>query len=171
MAFDQLSFDSVSPTVPAGPRANDQLGKYRLLELIGSGAMGDVYRAEHVLLGRRVAVKVLRSELARERSLVERFFSEALAVNLVGHPHIVEVTDFAREPDGTVWFVMEFLEGCDLGSLLRHEGKLGVVEPGAFADLIVIDGNPLKKLELFLDQGAHLPVIMKAGKFHKNALK
>ena len=54
--------------------------------------------------------------------------------------------------------------------ILRQEGKLGIVEPGALADLIVVDGNPLKKLELFLDQGAHLPVIMKAGKFHKNAL-
>jgi len=55
--------------------------------------------------------------------------------------------------------------------VLRQEGKLGIVEPGAFADLIVVDGDPLKKLELFLDQGAHLPVIMKAGQFHKNALK
>jgi imidazolonepropionase-like amidohydrolase len=54
--------------------------------------------------------------------------------------------------------------------ILRQEGKLGVVEPGAFADLLVVNGNPLKKLELFLDQGAHLPVIMKAGKFHKNTL-
>ncbi|CAN5836409.1 amidohydrolase family protein [soil metagenome] len=54
--------------------------------------------------------------------------------------------------------------------ILRQEGKLGIVEPGAFADLIVVDGNPLKKLELFLDQGAHLPVIMKGGKFHKNTL-
>jgi imidazolonepropionase-like amidohydrolase len=55
--------------------------------------------------------------------------------------------------------------------VLRQEGKLGIVAPGAFADLIVVDGDPLKKLELFLDQGAHLPVIMKAGQFHKNALK
>jgi imidazolonepropionase-like amidohydrolase len=55
--------------------------------------------------------------------------------------------------------------------ILRQEGKLGIVEPGAFADLIVVDGNPLKKLELFLDQGAHLPMIMKAGQFHKNELK
>jgi len=54
--------------------------------------------------------------------------------------------------------------------ILRQEGKLGIIEPGATADVIVVDGNPLKKLELFLDQGAHLPVIMKAGKFHKNAL-
>jgi imidazolonepropionase-like amidohydrolase len=55
--------------------------------------------------------------------------------------------------------------------VLRHEGKLGVVEPGAFADLIVVDGDPVKDLKLFLDQGTHLPVIMKAGQFHKNALK
>jgi imidazolonepropionase-like amidohydrolase len=55
--------------------------------------------------------------------------------------------------------------------ILRQEGKLGIVEPGAFADLIVVDGDPLKRLELFLDQGAHLPAIMKAGKFHKNALR
>jgi imidazolonepropionase-like amidohydrolase len=54
--------------------------------------------------------------------------------------------------------------------ILRMEGKLGVVAPGAYADLIAIDGNPLKKLELFLDQGRHLPMIMKAGKFHKNKL-
>jgi imidazolonepropionase-like amidohydrolase len=55
--------------------------------------------------------------------------------------------------------------------ILRQDGKLGTIAPGALADLIVVDGNPLKKLELFLDQGAHLPVIMKAGKFHKNELK
>jgi imidazolonepropionase-like amidohydrolase len=55
--------------------------------------------------------------------------------------------------------------------ILRQEGKLGIVEPGAYADLIVVDGDPLKKLELFLDQGRHLPAIMKAGKFHKNELR
>jgi imidazolonepropionase-like amidohydrolase len=55
--------------------------------------------------------------------------------------------------------------------ILRQEGKLGTIAPGALADLIVVDGNPLKKLELFLDQGAHLPAIMKGGKFHKNQLK
>ena len=54
--------------------------------------------------------------------------------------------------------------------ILRQEGKLGVIEPGAMADLIVVDGNPLKKLELFLGQGAHIPVIMQGGRFHKNRL-
>ncbi len=54
--------------------------------------------------------------------------------------------------------------------IVQQEGKLGVIEPGAHADLIAIDGNPLKKLELFLGEGKHMPMIMKAGKFHKNAL-
>jgi imidazolonepropionase-like amidohydrolase len=55
--------------------------------------------------------------------------------------------------------------------IVEREGKLGCLKPGAYADLIAVDGNPLKKLELFLDQGAHLPMIMKGGKFHKNQLK
>ena len=55
--------------------------------------------------------------------------------------------------------------------ILRMDGKLGVIKEGALADLIAVDGNPVKKLELFLDQGAHLPMIMKGGKFHKNRLK
>jgi imidazolonepropionase-like amidohydrolase len=54
--------------------------------------------------------------------------------------------------------------------VVRQEGKLGVIEPGAFADLLVVDGNPLKNLGLFKDGGPNLTAIMKAGKFHKNAL-
>lgn len=54
--------------------------------------------------------------------------------------------------------------------IVQQEGKLGVVEPGAHADLIAVDGDPLANLELFLGEGRHLPMIMKAGKFHKNAL-
>jgi len=54
--------------------------------------------------------------------------------------------------------------------VVRQEGKLGCLKPGAFADLIVVDGNPLKKLDLFQGQGAHIPLIMKGGKFHKNTL-
>jgi imidazolonepropionase-like amidohydrolase len=55
--------------------------------------------------------------------------------------------------------------------IVQQEGKLGVIEPGAHADLIAIDGDPLKNLELFLGQGKHMPMIMTGGKFHKNALK
>jgi imidazolonepropionase-like amidohydrolase len=54
--------------------------------------------------------------------------------------------------------------------IIRQEGKLGIVEPGAYADLILVDGNPLKDLGLFQDQGEHLSVIMQGGRFHKNRL-
>jgi imidazolonepropionase-like amidohydrolase len=54
--------------------------------------------------------------------------------------------------------------------VVRQEGKLGVIEPGAFADLLVVDGDPLKNLGLFKDGGPHLSAIMKGGRFHKNAL-
>jgi imidazolonepropionase-like amidohydrolase len=55
--------------------------------------------------------------------------------------------------------------------IVRMEGKLGCLKPGAFADLLVVDGNPLKDLKLFLDQGQHLSIIMKGGRFHKNRLQ
>jgi imidazolonepropionase-like amidohydrolase len=55
--------------------------------------------------------------------------------------------------------------------LLQREGELGVVAPGAYADLLVVDGNPLKDIALLTDQGAHLAAIMKGGRFHKNALR
>jgi imidazolonepropionase-like amidohydrolase len=54
--------------------------------------------------------------------------------------------------------------------IVRREGKLGVVKPGAYADILVVDGDPIKKLELLTGQGEHLSVIMKAGRFHKNRL-
>jgi tRNA A-37 threonylcarbamoyl transferase component Bud32 len=95
------------------------LGRYRLRELIGTGAMGEVYRAEHMLLGRTVALKVLRPEVASDRDMGERFLAEARAVNLIAHPHIVEISDFQREDDGTLWFVMELLEGEDLAERLK----------------------------------------------------
>jgi tRNA A-37 threonylcarbamoyl transferase component Bud32 len=108
------------------------LGKYRLLERIGSGSMGEVYRAEHVLLGRAAAVKVLRPELASDEQQVERFFAEARAVNMADHRNVVDVTDVTREPDGTAWFVMELLEGSDLASRM-HEQRLSLSQALAIA--------------------------------------
>jgi imidazolonepropionase-like amidohydrolase len=54
--------------------------------------------------------------------------------------------------------------------VVRQEGRLGVIEPGALADLIVLDEDPLRRLEVFLDQGAHIPVVMRDGRFHRNRL-
>ena len=98
-----------------------QLGPYRIIELIGSGAMGNVYKAEHVLLGRRVAIKTLRHELAGSHTLSQRMFAEARVSNLVSSDHIVQVFDVATEPDGTTWFAMELLEGESLAQLCQRE--------------------------------------------------
>jgi serine/threonine protein kinase len=101
--------------------ALDQVGPYRIIERIGSGAMGHVYRAEHTLLGRVVAIKMLRPELTRDEACVRRFLAEARAVNLIAHDHIIDVTDFACTPSGQPWFVMEMLEGSDLALAAAHE--------------------------------------------------
>jgi serine/threonine-protein kinase len=101
-----------NPNEPASDK--QQVGPYRLLERIGEGAMGHVYRAEHTLLGRVVAIKMLRAELTCDDACVRRFLAEAQAVNLIKHPHIIDVTDFSSTPEGQPWFVMEMLEGSDL---------------------------------------------------------
>jgi serine/threonine protein kinase len=102
-------------------RDEQQVGPYRLVERIGEGAMGYVYRAEHTLIGRVVAIKMLRGELTSNDGCVRRFLAEARAVNLIKHPHIIDVTDFASTPEGRPWFVMELLEGSDLLQAAAHE--------------------------------------------------
>ena len=73
---------------------------YRIERLLGLGGMGAVYEAEHPMIRRKVAVKVLRRELALDRGLVQRFFNEARAANSIRHPNIVEVIDLGTLPDG-----------------------------------------------------------------------
>jgi serine/threonine-protein kinase len=89
------------------------LGSYRLLQCVGAGGMGAIYRAVHRQIGRAVAIKVMRRELMVERCLVDRFFREARAANLVRHPHIVEVYDLV-ESERDTYFIMELLRGQDL---------------------------------------------------------
>src|SRR5689334_7075598 len=74
------------------------LGSYRILGTLGEGGMGVVYLAEHVRLGRKVALKTLRSELTHNPVTVKRFFAEARAVNRISHDNIVEITDFIEQP-------------------------------------------------------------------------
>lgn len=114
------------------------LGRYRLITELGSGGMGTVYYAEHVGIGRRAAIKVLDPVLAADRSLVERFFTEARAVNALRHPHIVDVEDLSHEGD-LYYLVMELLEGETLGARLERmkrltlEQLLAIVRPVASA--------------------------------------
>jgi eukaryotic-like serine/threonine-protein kinase len=106
-------------------RNGESVGNYRLLGMIGSGGMGVVYVAEHLLLGRRAAIKFLHQHVSREPEMVERFFNEARAASAVKHPGIVEVYDFGYL-DGRAYLVMEYLDGESLLSHLRVDGTMAV---------------------------------------------
>ena len=93
--------------------------------------MGTIYRAEHTLIGRPAAVKVLNPQYATDRGVVNRFFNEARAATAIQHPGIVEVFDFGYQPDGSAFIVMEFLKGESLASRLQARGTL--LETEAFA--------------------------------------
>lgn len=99
-------------------------GRYRLEKRIGDGAMGWVFVAEHVEIGKKVAVKVLRPSLCRLPEAVSRFRREARAATTIGSKHIVDVTDFGITDTESVFFVMEFLDGEDLSSTIKNEGFL-----------------------------------------------
>jgi serine/threonine protein kinase len=101
-------------------------GRYRVIELIGEGGMGKVYLAEHIEIGKRVALKVLHPSYSRMPDLVERFRREARAASKIGHPNIVDVTDSGTTAEGSVYFVMEYLEGVELGSVIEREGALDI---------------------------------------------
>jgi eukaryotic-like serine/threonine-protein kinase len=103
-----------------------KLGNYRILERIGVGGMGSVYLAEHPLIGKKVALKVIHRELASNREVVSRFFREAKAVNKIGNEHIVEVHDFGQTPEGEHFFIMEYLEGRTLADELERHRVLDV---------------------------------------------
>ncbi|MCA9677956.1 MAG: serine/threonine protein kinase, partial [Myxococcales bacterium] len=102
------------------------IGNYRILSRIGVGGMGAVYLAEHPLIGKRVALKVIHKELASNREVVGRFFNEARSVNRIGNEHIVEVHDLGQSPDGHYFFIMEYLEGRTLAQELGQQGVLAV---------------------------------------------
>lgn len=97
--------------------------KYRIEERISEGGMGAVYRATHVLMGKTVAIKVLRPALAADEKVVARFTREARAASRLAHPHAITVMDFG-EDDGLVFLVMEYLQGRTLKELIREEGPL-----------------------------------------------
>ncbi|MCZ7686517.1 MAG: serine/threonine protein kinase [Sandaracinaceae bacterium] len=98
--------------------------RYRVLGLIGEGGMGAVYVAEHLLIGRKVALKRLHPELMGDPKAVARFQREARAAAAIGHEHIVEVIDLGFGEDEAPFLVMEYLRGSSLAEVLRKSGKL-----------------------------------------------
>ncbi|HEX4516541.1 MAG TPA: serine/threonine-protein kinase, partial [Polyangiaceae bacterium] len=99
-------------------------GGFVILELIGVGGMGRVYRAEQTNLGRTVAVKIVHPHLAGEENAVARFITEARAASRLNHPNSVAVIDFGKTNDGQLYLVMEYLRGKDLARVAYEEGPL-----------------------------------------------
>jgi len=112
--------------IAAGPALIGRIiaDRYRILGLIGEGGMGAVYEAEHLHVGRRVALKRLHPELAADANSVQRFQREARAAGRTGHENVVDVIDLGFADDGAPYLVMELLEGENLAERLRRERQL-----------------------------------------------
>ena len=96
------------------------VGEYEIQAQIGEGAMGTVFSAVHPLIGKKVAIKVLKPELCANQASIDRFVHEAQAVNKIGHPNIVDVFSLGELPDGRAYMVMEWLRGEDLKTRLAR---------------------------------------------------
>jgi serine/threonine protein kinase len=115
-----------------GPEPGDVVGHYKVIEFLGEGGMGTVFKVEHAALGRAYALKVLRSKVVeRDPTAGQKFLREARTASRVRHPNIVDVFDFGHMPDGRPYFVMELLEGESLADRVER----GALPP---AEVVVI---------------------------------
>ncbi len=99
-------------------------GRYAIVREIGRGGMGVVYEAEHVDLGKRVAIKVMLDKYANDAEAIARFKREALAASRIGNPHIIDVDHIGTAPDGRPFVVMELLDGEPLAKILEATGPM-----------------------------------------------
>ncbi|HUJ61667.1 MAG TPA: serine/threonine-protein kinase [Kofleriaceae bacterium] len=98
--------------------------RYHVLRKIGEGGMGVVFAARHDVIERPLAIKVLKREASRDTATVRRFMQEARAASRIGHPHIVDVTDFGTTDDGMTYSVMEYVDGTTLAKTIKHAAPL-----------------------------------------------
>src|SRR6266545_834290 len=122
----------MDPQTGASP---DQLigqtvGNYLVTQKVGEGGMGSVYLAEHPTIGKKVALKILHAEFSQNAEVADRFFTEAKAVNAIGHPNIVDIVDYGVIQSGPggrdrlVYFIMEYLLGPALSQVIRTDAPL-----------------------------------------------
>ena len=108
--------------------AGSHIGRYRIVKKLGAGGMGAVFLGEHILLGRRAAIKTLLPALSRNAEITERFFNEARATSAISDPGVVQIFDFGYHVDGTAYIVLELLEGESLANRIDRLGQLSVGE-------------------------------------------
>jgi serine/threonine-protein kinase len=111
------------------------IGNYKVVEQIGEGGMGVVYMAEHPVIGRKVAIKLLHTSFAHDPETVARFFNEARTIHMIRHHNIVEVLDFGQTADGQPYFTMELLSGQSLAARIE-EGPVPPAEAVAIVSQI-----------------------------------
>ncbi len=155
--------------VAGDPLLGQVVGNYRVASVLGRGGMGIVYKAVHPGIGSRVAIKLLNKECSDNPALVERFFAEARAVNVIRHEALVNVIDLAQLPDGRPYIMMEYLDGTPLSG---YFAKYGALPLGTLAKLLlqVLEGlgaahqkgiihRDLKPDNLYVTSGARVKIL------------
>lgn len=164
--------DTVAASIPIDPLVGQTLdGKYQLVERLGKGGMGTVYRATHLLIDRAVAIKVLNPHFVEDEEAQERFRREARAAGRLQHQNVAAVTDFGRTEDGLVYIVMELLEGRSLRDVLSREAPLDAARAVslmlqisaavAAAHEARVIHRDLKPGNIFVVQRKHAPPVVK----------
>ncbi len=177
---DTLATSESTESTAAPPRRGLAAGtlvgdRYEIVRLLGEGGMGAVYEARHKILGRSVAIKVLKPEIAHNEQLVARFLQEAKAAAELRHKNIVELTDYGVDGDRP-YMVMELLSGEDLAHKLRRDGRMPVPQLVAILDPVLralatahergVIHRDIKPENIFLvrdDEGESTPKIVDFG--------
>jgi serine/threonine protein kinase len=98
--------------------------KYKIIKKLGGGGMGDVYLGQHVIIGKKVAIKILHRDLSKQKGIEERFLREARAASKIEHENIIDVSDYGSTTDKSIFIVMEYLKGEELRDLIKREVAL-----------------------------------------------
>lgn len=134
MARGPTPWKSSCPDVPPGT----MLGEYVVRRRIDAGGMGTVYAGVHPLIGKKVAIKLIHPHVAQNPENIHRFKQEAMVVNAIGDPGIVDIFGFGEYEDGRYYFVMEYLRGERLLEFLKRHGKLGAFAAGQLLRLLAL---------------------------------
>jgi serine/threonine-protein kinase len=157
-------------------RLGSRVGDYEIRGVIGEGGTGVVYRGRHIASDGPVAIKVLHDRGAQKKDVVEQFIGEARAMSRIRHPNVVEVTDLGTASEGTVFLVMEYLEGESLRSRLHRASRLPLFDAinslrqvarglGAAHEAGIVHGG-LKPADIFLCKRAGRRRIVRRSKAH-----